>query len=66
MFKREYCYWYHRVRVCDALNVLPHECTKKCSFYETEEEYQERQARFRERENIASKNSDFRKMASRH
>ena len=63
MFERSQCHWHHRVRVCDALNVFRHECTEKCSFYETEEEYQERQAKFRERENIEQKQSSFRDYA---
>lgn len=60
MFERERCHWFHRVRVCDVLGVLQHECTEKCSFYETEEDYQKRQVEFREHEN-----SEYRRLGLR-
>lgn len=57
MIDKNKCHWFNRRTgcraACDILTCLQCELTGKCSFYETDEQYNERQARFTERRKSA-------------
>lgn len=51
---REDCYW-NRYGKCHVLAVK--KCSKRCTFFETEEDYQARQERFRLKHEPAPENA---------
>ena len=52
MIIKERCHWFNSrySSGCGALKDLQCEANGKCSFYETEQQYKKRQAKFKERE----------------